>query len=165
MSPRQLVALVILLCVSIVCISGCTGSSSSAEKTHASNTFVTTLPTTVPPTTVPPTTLSPPTVEEIFSDYYDSYLQINEDKIWNLLSTNAKSDTSKDSIYNHIYAFRKSGIRPYEYEITKIDENGKTATMNVDIKRLVNGYKTTFTQEVPFVFESGGWKIDKFVQL
>jgi hypothetical protein len=155
MSTKQLSVLAILLCVLAVLISGCIGSGSSVEKAQSSNAAVTSVPTTV----------SPPTIEEVFSDYYYSYLLMNEDGIWDLLSTNAKSEESKDSIYNSIYSVASQGIRPYEYEITNIDENGDKAMVNVSVKCKVQGYKITPHFEVPFVFEDGSWKIDDFVML
>ncbi|HOB43696.1 MAG TPA: hypothetical protein PKV78_04960 [Methanoculleus thermophilus] len=125
------------------------------EKTQSSNDAVTSVLTTVP------TTVSPPTIEEVFSDYYYSYLLLNEDAIWDLLSTNAKSKESKDSIYNKMYAVYGQ-IVPYDYEITNIDENGNKATIDVDIKCRIQGYKVTHSHEILFVSENGSWKIDEF---
>lgn len=159
MSIKQLSVLAILLCVSAAFISGCTGSSSGVEKTQSSNDAVTSVLTTVP------TTVSPPTVEEVFSDYYYSYLLMNEDGIWDLLSADAQSKESKDSIYNTIYGIYSQGTKPYDYEITNIDETGAKAIVYVSIKSKVQGYKITSDLEVPFVFEDETWKIDDFVVL
>lgn len=155
MSNRQLSVLTIILGVLFVMISGCTGSNSDTGTDLGSNAATTSLPTTV----------SPPTLEEVFSDYYSSYLQMNDDKIWEMLSANVKSKESKDSIYNTIYGVRSQGVRPYDYEITDIDETGNKAVMNVSIKSKVEGYKITSDLEVPFVFENESWKIDEFVVL
>ncbi|MDG6250357.1 hypothetical protein [Methanocalculus sp.] len=147
-----------VLCISSITIAGCV--SNSTNEPHLSDN-VETYVSTPTPTPVPP-----PSIDTVFSKYYYSYLLMDEHGIWNLLSASSKEEQSKDQIYNEIFIFTHNvGVILYDYEVINTEINGDEAKMDVDIKYTLRGYKMTKSKEIPFVFEDGSWKINKFMVL
>ncbi|MDD4127373.1 MAG: DUF4878 domain-containing protein [Methanomicrobium sp.] len=143
--------------------SGCTSSSGSSDYSNKNTATITFTPT--PTLTPTPTPILPATPEEIFVEYYFACKQLDEDKIWNLLSESAKSTKDKNQIYNTMYALYSDGTSLSSYEIVDLQTEGDSATLNVKINSKVQGYKLTHDNTIPLVRENEDWKINKFVIL
>ena len=145
-----------IVCIVLILFStGCCSSSGSGANSHQATENIQKIP-------VPTPTPSP---EEIFEEYYSGYTHLNEDRIWDVLSENAKSGKNKNVIYNTIYAMYSQGTSPNSYEITNMKIGADSATLYVTVNSLVSGYKISHEKEILLVRENGDWKIDEFVVL
>ncbi len=148
----------------MLCIAGCT--SSTDHSVSEPTTITTTLPTTLPTQTTiqtPAPTIEP---EDVFKTYFSGYRQLNEDIIWDVLSTKAQSENSKNKIYNTLYAVYSDGTTTTSsYKITNTHIGDDSATLYISVNGLLSGYKFTKDKEIPFIREDGDWKIDEFIIL
>jgi len=153
----------IILCgmiMCMLCIAGCT--SSTDHSVYEPTTITTTLPTQTTIQTPAPTTEP----EDVFRTYFSGYIHLNEDIIWDVLSTKAQSENSKNKIYNTLYALSSDGTTTTSsYKITKTHIGDDSATLYISVNGLVGGYKFSKDKEIPFVRENGDWKIDEFIIL
>ena len=89
------------VCILFVALlsSGCTSNSGSNQYSSQSDTVVptTTYTSTYTVTATPtPETASTLTPEEVLEIYYSGYENLDEDKLWSLISENVKSERNKN---------------------------------------------------------------------
>jgi len=153
----------IILCgmiMCMLCIAGCT--SSTDHSVSEPTTITTTLPTQTTIQTPAPT-IEP---EDVFKTYFSGYRQLNEYIIWDVLSTKAQSENSKNKIYNTLYALSSDGTATTSsYKITNTHIGDDSATLSISVNGLLGGYKFTKNKKIPFIREDGDWKIDNFIIL
>lgn len=156
MKKIQIRSIVVISVIAILFCSGCTDSSDSSKNS---------LQSSVTKSTFTPTPTPVPSPEKVFESYFYGYKFLNEDAIWEVLSTNAQSINSKNMIYNQIYALYSQGTAPSSYEITNLEIGDNDATMYISVDVFIQGYKFTHDKEISFVRENGEWKIDEFILL
>lgn len=157
---KKFSVLLVILCAGLILFtSGCTSSSGSSSYSEKNAVTIT---QTLTPT---PTAIIPATPEEIFDEYYYACKALDENEIWNLLSEAAKSTTTKNGIYNTMYALYSDGTSLSSYEIVDLQTEGNSATLNVKINSKVQGYKLTHDKTIQLIRENGDWKINELVIL
>lgn len=101
--------------------------------------------------------------DTVFDQYLSSYNAGDAAGLYELLSANAKSANSLDSVTSSITAFMDSGVYIGAYDLISSDVQENSATLELDIIWVKQGEPVTVRETIPFVREDGLWKLEKLV--
>ncbi|MDD4138239.1 MAG: hypothetical protein PHT99_10175, partial [Methanoregula sp.] len=122
-----------------------------------------TIPEVIPEETVPAGDLNPP--EATFDQYFSLFNAGDGAGLYELLSENAKSANSPDSVSASITAIMESGVYIGAYDLISSDIQENSAVLELDITWIKQGEPVIVRETIPFVRENDQWKLENLVVL
>ncbi len=155
--------LILLIIISAIFSSIMHGSTSSATNTDLSTKSTSSVVSST-------TTAKTSDPKDALSTYLFAYqhvgstfpVKITASSLYNYLSKNATSTTTKDDVGIVVSAI-KTRWDIYDYTIGNTQKMGNRAVVTVDITwQSREGIQISRTEQIPLVFEDNEWKLDKF---